>query len=462
MSSVEERLADALAARANLEQADDHLLRRRHEEIATAATDSVISLDSAVDHDDALAGAASLDAARARRRRLVRVLAAAAAVIALVAAAVGVARLSARHTLQPAAGSLQQAYAGLARPQQPSDLAGSPFGDAEEGGDGVQRSSVRLLGQLPGRTYYAALDAGGRLCWIIEHDSGSSGGCELKNGPAETFELSETGSAVEAWLVADGSDTSGLTRRGFTEVAPSLWLPRDAVGPVTDLFSVLRSPWEPSDAFPAFIDGSRYTAGSERVLTKTGEATYWAATNPAGEVCFMVLLNQAQAAGSTCQPPLVAATRDSPLKSTAGSASVEAYLVPDHYSTAGWEQEGRVPLAPSLWVDRATGEQAAVEQLTAAAPFTVAPTVAMGTQEIRIPAGAGLTQVLVRCLTASPLQVRLNGVVRGGTLCVDRPRTDELEPVDVPLVNDSPVTVTISGPEEATWAAGVVKRTPAG
>lgn len=284
------------------------------------------------------------------------------------------------------------------------------------------------------------------------------GGCQLEPGPAEALDVSSPGQDVEAWLVPDGWDTSGLTRRGLVEVAPSLWLPRDAVGSADEVFAALRRPQEPSDAFSGVVDRSQHTPGSERVLAKTAEATYWAATDPAGEACLVVLLNQAQTAGTGCQTPLDAAAGEIHITTTAGSTSVEARLVPDGLSTAGWEEEGLVPLVPGLWVDRATGEQAAVEQLTSAAldPFAAGPAVATGSQELEVPAGTWSAPVLVRCLTTAQLQVRVDGELQGGALCEGGPGDEPVVTAAGLLVRDRPVTVTISGPAGATWAAAVV------
>lgn len=454
MSSVEDRLTDALAGRAELERADPSLLQQRREQLAVAAVDDVTALDSAVDHDDALAAVVGVADASARRRRAWRVLAVAAVVLALAAAAVGVVRLSGRSHPAPPAGGIAQSYAGLSRPQQPSDTAGAP----PAFGDGTDAGSVRLLGQLLDRRFYATVDARGRLCWAVEHRGGGTGGCELETGPAEAVQMSEP-DLVDAWLVPDGWDTSDLTARGLVEVAPSLWLPHDAVGSAGEVFSALRRPQGPSDRFnDSTSDGMGTRPGSERLLAQTGELTYWVATTPAGEACVVVQEQRADTAAGSCQEPLPAAVGGLWVGATAGSTRVEAHVVPDGSSTAGWEEEGLVPLAPGLWVDRATGEQAAVEQLTAAvtSPFAVAPAVGTGTQELQVPAGTWSAPVLVRCLTTAQLEVRVDGALQGGDLCDGGPGDEPVVTAAGLLVDDRPVTVTISGPAGATWAAAVV------
>ncbi|MBC3762707.1 hypothetical protein ACUN7V_01515 [Quadrisphaera oryzae] len=453
MSSVEDRLADALGARAELERAEAGLLRQRRTELAATAAEDVTALDTGVDHDDALASVVVPADVLARRRRVVRVLAVAAVVLALAAAAVGVARLAGRSHSAPPAGGIAHSYAGLARPQVPSDTAAAP----SFFGDGADAGSVRLLGQLMDRRFYATVDPAGRLCWAVEHRGGDTGGCELETGPAEAVQMSEP-DLVDAWLVPDGWDTSDLTRRGLVEAAPSLWLPRNAAGSADEVFSALRRPQATSDAFARTIDPTSYAAGSERVLAKTGDATYWVATGPTGEACLVVLLNQVGSAGSSCRSALSAAVDGLWLGTTGGSVTVEAHLVPDGSSTAGWEQESRVPLAPGLWVDRATGERAAVDQLRAAAtdPFAAGPAVATGTQVLEVPAGTWSAPVLVRCLSTSPLVVRVDGEVQGGRLCDGGPGSEPVVRAAGLLVRDRPVTVTITGPAGATWAAGVV------
>ncbi len=233
MSTVEDRLADALAARAHLETVAPEALAQRTEEVRAAVDEGVVTLDRRSDAARDGTWAAPFDEVAARRRRgTVGALAAAAAALLVAAAVLGGLRAAGGDDLPPATGG-DFSSSVLRLPQTPDDVPPSAVAVP----DGVVAGSLRRLVQGRALTAWIGVDERARACLIValpdrERSASSCAEGEAAEGSGVTVSAADLG--FTAVLVPDGAATATLVDRGLVPVVSELWVDGATAARVAD------------------------------------------------------------------------------------------------------------------------------------------------------------------------------------------------------------------------------------
>ncbi|MBC3760961.1 PASTA domain-containing protein [Quadrisphaera oryzae] len=369
LEHLEQRLAQALGARAALKTVEPAALGERLARVhaaaagtpagAAAATAPVVELPVAGEDDGGSPGE------RRRSRLLLAVVASAAAAAVIVAVALGAGHRDGRApapaaTAQPSPSSSSSypgeewsAYPALAHAQWPSDLEGvAPLGPD------VVAGSVRMLVQLGQVKYWAGRTASGVLCWRVVGPGVDQGGCLIDpaTGRAPTarlVEVSDGSVAPRVWLVPAGAtdaETEPLTAEGVVPYVHGVWVEASASPSSVDRYAQLRAAPTAADEKAAGFEYAGINAivpGSLRLVHDGPEGTFVVGALPLGKLCFFEF--QPGMAGSMCRTPQELAGEGVMVRTQDDSTTATAWFVPDDEDTSGWPALGREQLARNLW-----------------------------------------------------------------------------------------------------------------
>jgi hypothetical protein len=228
--------------------------------------------------------------------------------------------------------------------------------------------------------------------------------------------------------------------------------PLDGSATAEELFPLLAEPPAGGAVPPAgpLAEAPRLVPGSARPLGTTATTALWVARDDRGGVCLLTFTApEGRGLGGTCGSAEKVAARGLRTPASGGTA----VLVPSGFDTTALRQDGDVELAPHLWVDAGTAEDAA-RALVAAAAGSVVVTAEGRTGDDALPTlltQDGATYALaVACLTPGTVRVSADGG----------------DPQQLPCSRDvnslrftgdgGPVRVVVDAPERLVWAGGVV------